>query len=78
MLPELIFLRFLLAKSVLLYSDTILTVLETLECFLFKSTSYMHIISSGPEKQAVLFGHAFHPKFQMLPPTLERLLTSLV
>jgi hypothetical protein len=40
---------------------------------LSKSTNYMHILASGPDWQAVYFGHAFHPKFRMLPPTLVRL-----
>jgi hypothetical protein len=40
--------------------DMIQTVLETLEWFLSKSTNYMHILASGPEKQAVYFGHAFN------------------
>jgi hypothetical protein len=27
----------------------------------------MHILSSGDEKQAVEFGHAFHPDVKILP-----------
>jgi hypothetical protein len=33
----------------------------------------MHILTSGPEKQAVYFGHAFHLEVKIVPPTLVRL-----
>ena len=33
----------------------------------------MHILASGPEYQAVYFGHVFHPDVKILPPTQERL-----
>jgi hypothetical protein len=66
-------LRFSPAISVLLYSQTLLlTGSETLECFPSKSTNYMHILASGPEQQAVYFGHAFHPEVKIVPPTLVR------
>ena len=53
-------------------ADIILTVLEPLECFL-SYTNYMRILASGPEQQAVYFGHTFHPEVKMVPPTLVKL-----
>jgi hypothetical protein len=33
----------------------------------------MHILPSGPEYQAVYYGHAFHPDVKILPPTPKKL-----
>ena len=38
-------------------SYIILKCLSTLKCFLSNGTNYMHILASGPEQQAVYFGH---------------------
>jgi hypothetical protein len=46
--------------------------LETLECFLSKSTNYLHILASGPEKQAIYFGHAFHQDVKIPPPIQKK------
>ena len=35
----------------------------------------MHILASGPEKQAVYFGQAFHPDAKILPPIPMKLST---
>jgi hypothetical protein len=41
------------------YSPTISIVFSSyiLFCFLSNGTNYMHILASGPEQQAVYFGH---------------------
>jgi hypothetical protein len=40
-----------------IFSYIILTFLQTSRCFLSNGTNYMHILASGPEQQAVYFGH---------------------
>ena len=37
----------------------------------------MHILASGPERQAVYFGHAFHPEVKIVAPTLVKLKANL-
>jgi hypothetical protein len=69
-LPGWIFLRFSPAISVLLYSDNILTVLETLE---FSILIYQLSAYSGPEKKAVYFGNVIFPKIKIVLLVLSRL-----
>ena len=51
----------------------ILTVLETLECFLSNTNNTLHILATETEEQAVYFGQLIHPSYSILPPSNKKL-----
>jgi hypothetical protein len=54
-------------QSSVILTDIIQAVLETLVCFLSKSTNNMHILAAGTEYQAVYSGHHWAPySFKLL------------